>query len=659
MPSLVIPESGMSLGSAGDGSGMGPSTAFAVALSDAVIEDMIKCVQNGKPIQLSLGEHPNFSYGTKTQHLIAMNEPFTHELYRFTTSDADDSAMDFAATFGGKRFKPGPKPAGVMPKHRIIASASATAGTDLALAQLQNSLAAEGQRKAENTTKLVAATIPTPRKGAKPTSKSKFLANKSLATTSVRSMPTSPALSGVGSPALGPTSVPLSIQKSDRDKEARKPIIHLLAMGPMTKQELKVALPDISNNELQIVLAKVGDPMAGDKFDLVKRLWKELDVWTYKYDTQEDRQLAIENAITRYDRQRMSVIEPEWERLLPKSERGTGKCLSRLQGNIAAGTARDTPTITLQGDDGSGRDTPHGEEDDSRGSKALSKVKGESMARSNSQPPNSKPKKPTEREAQAKRLLSNKPPKTTSKPTPAPKKDRPVKEKTPAKEKPGKATNTKALSSEFVGDSDEEEEPPAHKPTPKPATIKKRPRDEELETSDSSVPLSKKTKKDVPTPHRASNASQSSHATSNSTYSSGFTKKDTSPQKSSPLASSPPTNASEFENTPGNRAATSSSASPALNINIKGARSPIHKRHHKSSSVTSSTSSNSSTRYLKADVVDVARKYRTFYPTYEALHRELAGMRHRDKEKEHRLLEMHERLAEMKRRITAGIVEIS
>jgi len=61
MPSLIIPDSGLSL----DGS-RGPSSkpdsmildVFGLTITDNVIEEMIKCFQNGKDIQLSLGEHP-------------------------------------------------------------------------------------------------------------------------------------------------------------------------------------------------------------------------------------------------------------------------------------------------------------------------------------------------------------------------------------------------------------------------------------------------------------------------------------------------------------------------------------------------------------------------------------------------------------------------
>lgn len=58
MNSLKVPESGLQLeGSTGKDASL-PSQAFAVTLSDNVIEDMIKCVQNGDGIQLALGANP-------------------------------------------------------------------------------------------------------------------------------------------------------------------------------------------------------------------------------------------------------------------------------------------------------------------------------------------------------------------------------------------------------------------------------------------------------------------------------------------------------------------------------------------------------------------------------------------------------------------------
>ena len=59
MPSLKVPDSGLLL--EGPGSKPSPSLptqAFAITLSDNVIEDMIKCVQSGEDIELSLGSSP-------------------------------------------------------------------------------------------------------------------------------------------------------------------------------------------------------------------------------------------------------------------------------------------------------------------------------------------------------------------------------------------------------------------------------------------------------------------------------------------------------------------------------------------------------------------------------------------------------------------------
>lgn len=54
---LNIPASGLNLESSTKTVGL-PGQAFAISLSDSAIEDMIKRVQNGEGIQLSLGENP-------------------------------------------------------------------------------------------------------------------------------------------------------------------------------------------------------------------------------------------------------------------------------------------------------------------------------------------------------------------------------------------------------------------------------------------------------------------------------------------------------------------------------------------------------------------------------------------------------------------------
>jgi RNA polymerase II elongation factor ELL len=476
-------------------------------------------------------------------------------------------------------------------------------------------------------------------------------------------MPSSPALTGAGSPSLGPTSVPLSQQQAEHAKAARKPVIHLLAASPLTEQAIHDKVPEVSKNDLTQALQKVGDfTESTGMWELRRSFYKELDVYSFKYDSAEDRQQAIDNAVKAYDKMRLSPSDPEWDRLLIKAERGTGKCLSKLQAQIAQNSAKG-PKINVENAD-SGRDTPSGKDDDLVSDKNLSKVKGEGTARSSPQGPATKTKKVSEKEAQAKRLLSKNPskaaaksaPKTTPKATPrAP----PAKKQAPAKAKA--TTNAKVLSSEFVNESDDDDDHPPP-PPPKPlAKVAKRSREEEeVETSDSSVPLSKKPRKEISVPnHRVSDASQTSRNTNYSShYSSNSSKtKNNSPQKSSPLASSPPTNASEFDNSSAD-GRTSSSASPA-HPSAKNTRSPIHKRHQKSSSVTSSSSSGS-TRYLKPEVTDLARRFKMYYPKYEALHKEIELMisgGRRDQKKEQDLFDMHARLEGMKKQIFAGIVE--
>ena len=175
--------------------------------------------------------------------------------------------------------------------------------------------------------------MPAPgRRGAvKPSNKSKFLSqNRALGSDTTRSIPSSPALSGIGSPSQGPTSVPLSQQQAEQAKAARKPVIHLLSVQPMTEKALREKVPDTSRSHLKEALQKVGDlNESTGKWELRRIFYKELDVWTFDYTPAGDRQRAIDNAVRQYDKMRLGVSEPEWDKLLVKAERGTGKCLSK------------------------------------------------------------------------------------------------------------------------------------------------------------------------------------------------------------------------------------------------------------------------------------------------------------------------------------------
>ncbi|KAG4433798.1 hypothetical protein IFR05_010712 [Cadophora sp. M221] len=109
----------------------------------------------------------------------------------------------------------------------------------------------------------------------------------------------------------------------------RKDIIHLLAVEPLSEEDLRDKLPDPNSNHLLGNLKSVAMRDDSGLWRLLSEWWK-LDVWEYDYDWEEDRQRAIRNAVIAYDDMRLAITEPEWERLLSPDERGTGKCLSKF-----------------------------------------------------------------------------------------------------------------------------------------------------------------------------------------------------------------------------------------------------------------------------------------------------------------------------------------
>ena len=386
-------------------------------------------------------------------------------------------------------------------------------------------------------------------------------------------------------------------------------------------------------SDLAPLLEKYGRPTRIDssKYDLWDRGYKELDVWEFPYKTQEDRQAAIDRSISAFDRQRISVREPIWQKLLEKSERNKGRILSKLK--LHEGPIEPhKPRINIQatGSSDIGNNTPR-RSDDERGRLAPN----DANARSISQEPIKK-KRLSEKEAQSKRVLQNKTSDRTSepkaksdtKPAQAEEKKAPVK-KAAAKNAP--AASNKIKSAEYVHSSDDEmaidepvqpEKPSvgksiAKKPGPDRAATKKAPtltKPAGVMKSTPNKPVitkkviqvkkspASKAAASPPTSAAASmpKASSSSAKTAPSSQSTGtkpripekaakptpmgrtlsHKRSGSSPMKPSPLASSPPTNASELET---DRAATqrqppssgtsSSSTSPLINNLRRGASS--------------------------------------------------------------------------------------
>lgn len=491
-----------------------------------------------------------------------------------------------------------------------------------------------------------------------------LLSSVARASSAPRSMPTSPAISAAGgSPSLGP-ALSGSEKALERKKEQRISIIHELAAQDQTYEYLESKWTG-SPEEFKQTLRKVAD-FNEDKqrWIMSKPYWKELDVWNYDYDSPEMRQQAIDNAVRQYDKMRMSTTHPQWEKLLPKEERGKGKCLSKLQANLTKGpgaTVQRAPQIKVQkAEDGA---TDSSKDDDS---------KSVGMARSASNPLPAK-KKISDREAQQKRLLSRKTGTTAKSASPS-----------KGKTQGSKTNGSKVLSQEYVVDSesDSEDQALAEKPKPaasvngttppstgpaaaaakngsavssKPKPVKpkqpskpsqttastKRQRDDDDDSSSSGTPLSKRLKQKPVKPkvtappvamkHRQSDTSQNSRGSSTGV---SHKSKNTSPAKSSPLASSPPTNASDLDQPEDTIAARP----------IVSGKRPAEREQE-------SARAKKQRPEVPPEVYQKARKFKVFYQKYEDLHWEISALEDPPQNKVADLLEMRERLQNMKSEI--------
>lgn len=198
-----------------------------------------------------------------------------------------------------------------------------TAGADAALAALQNSMASYQQEKKAKSTNITGDVLPEYR--------NRFDATRNKKRPGLLGMNSgnsSPSLSAAETPRAGLSATSAPNDLTLRRQAMRTPLIHLLAMKPVSTEE--IARPThIPKTDLEAVVSKIAQHVEG-KWKLLDRAYKDLDVWTFGYKTMEDRKMAIDNAIRAYDRMRVSKDDKMWQMLLPKEERGKGKVLSKL-----------------------------------------------------------------------------------------------------------------------------------------------------------------------------------------------------------------------------------------------------------------------------------------------------------------------------------------
>ncbi|KAK4084522.1 uncharacterized protein Triagg1_1002 [Trichoderma aggressivum f. europaeum] len=619
MNSLKVPDSGLLLAGSGSESGL-PPQAFHIQLDRSTIDSIIQSSRNGEDLRLSLGQTPTIQYGSKSHRIAAPNDSADYDLYLTRPFESTRRAERIANTTNVFA-----KPA------RPYRRKSSTPGLDSDIEALQNGLAAHDAARERAR---VVGNLPETKASAK--SRAKPISNYGSKT---GSLPTSPSLNGITSPSLNPT-LTASQQAMERAKEQRVTLVHELAVKDRSTEYLKKKW-DGKEHEFRLTLEKVAEHNAdSDTWTMGKTYWKELDPWSYGYASQEERQVVIDNAIRQFDKQRLSAYEAVWQKLLPKEERGKGKCLSRLQANLAKGPPPPAPKIKVQKAD-----------DEFTSGDGLD---GEKMVRSSSNPLPAKAKKASSQDAQVKRLLQ--PSKAgVSKP-----KAKPAAPKaSPTKSKAGSKGNEKRiLSQEIIVNSDtsgdEAPAPPPVKAKPKPAAPKvkdtvivagrppikaptrpapvKRPREDDDSSSSSGTPLSKRIKQRQPLPaprlkHRPSDASVNSRGT---VASSSFKSKNTSPTKSSPLASSPPTNASDLDN--------DAPPPPKLKRKTDMESKPSAAKRRAAESVS-------------IEILRKANKFKAYYQQYEALHHEISALDNPPHEKLADLLDMRGRLESMKKEI--------
>lgn len=202
-----------------------------------------------------------------------------------------------------------------------------TSGSDAALAALKSSLASYEQEKQAKQTNITNSVLPMPKNRFDAARKERL--EKKRPGHNGLSQPASPLLSATATPRLSaaPTSAPAS--ENDAKMQAmKKPLIHLLAMGPLSHEEI-VKKTHIPKADLDDILLRIGKQNDG-KWQLMDRASKDLDVWDFEYSSQEDRQAAIDNTVRAFDRMRLGKEETLWQMLLPKKDRGKGIVLSRL-----------------------------------------------------------------------------------------------------------------------------------------------------------------------------------------------------------------------------------------------------------------------------------------------------------------------------------------
>ncbi|KAL4887093.1 hypothetical protein BJY04DRAFT_177257 [Aspergillus karnatakaensis] len=361
MPSLRVPETGLSLqrDSPGDDTTAKSTQIMRLNLAQSTLDELIESLRADQPARIRLGKHQTLYYGSnRSQHFHSSAESHRSEVY--TSGPTDDGTLYFTGLLSHTL--------------EVQKAQEATASTDLALANLEQSLSAFERGKESKKTHIIndISEVRALRAGDSRSSTGRQAAllarmpstkvelEKDRLLKSKPNPSSSPSLgvarSPISLPPLTPTSAPPTQNRDRLRREALKvPFIHLLAIRAVSTKFLSRQTRS-SIEDCTALAQKYGveNRINPEKFDLRDKVYRELDVWKFPYPSQEERQEAIENAISAFDRMRISRSDKLWQNLLPKEERGKGKCLSRL--DLRTGPIKKALTPRIQISDEAGKD---------------------------------------------------------------------------------------------------------------------------------------------------------------------------------------------------------------------------------------------------------------------------------------------------------------
>jgi RNA polymerase II elongation factor ELL len=400
----------------------------------------------------------------------------------------------------------------------------------------------------------------------------------------------------------------------------RKVLIHLLAAKPQTYETCRKLL----HFNCRDLLDKVAKRNEANEWTLLDRAYKELDVWKFKYQKDEEREAAVQGAIRAYDRMRLSKEDKLWQMLLPQEERGKGVILSRLNIKNAADAAATTPATkatTFNKKTGLPKKTV---EKKKPVDKDAAKAKKGKDSEAETTKPVPAPKPRVTKDAAAKERLATKRKERAFKDddrTPAPKKTKPS---TAAKSLLNKPKNPSPLSaSPPVNASDFEDGHPVHKAlsaavSPKKAAKRKA----DDMNGDSSHRLGQQT-------NGVNNNNKRRHLDSSSSSSNS--------PSSQPLSHNKPNGLTNGYSHPPPKHQHSGHHSPETS-DSSNERSPPMKLSWKQS-------------------LDLAKRFKTYYDKYKRLHEELASSEVPPSDgKRKELINMRERLERMKNQVREGVL---